>query len=316
MVMSMMIDFKRIFGGNRWASGLARRGWLVCLGWAVWVGVVMSAGAEEAGPVVVRHVVRHQPNFSIFEVWLDLADGRVQGRVVRGGPAPEQQTNWVTRLLPVDEVAAREGFDVAINGDFFDAEKTKDIEGKNTGYVRGKAAAPVGWAMTDGQLWHRYDHVVPCLAITTNGVPLVEPSSEALANPAVAQLVCGRQMIVSNGLAVHFTSAFATNRHPRTAVGLDRSGHRLLLLVVDGRQPKLSVGMSLDELAEEMVRAGCDRALNLDGGGSSTLVYRNPGSHQLEVVNSPSDGRPRSVADVLGFAVRAPLPTWGAAVGD
>lgn len=315
--MSKMIHLNRIFARSRWAGWLARRGWWVWVGWAVFAGeAVAPVGAEEVSPVVVRQVVRQAPNFSIFEVWLDLADGRVQGRVVRGGPAPEHQTNWVTTLLPVGEVAAREGFDVAINGDFFDAEKTKDIEGKNTGYVRGKAAAPVGWAMTDGQLWHRDEHEVPCLAITTNGVPMIVPSGEALTNPAVAQLVCGRQIIVSNGVAVHFTSPFAQNRHPRTAVGLDRSGHRLLLLVVDGRQPKLSVGMSLDELAQEMVRVGCDRALNLDGGGSSTLVYRNPVSHQLEVVNSPSDGRPRSVADVLGFRVRAPLPAWGAGVAD
>jgi exopolysaccharide biosynthesis protein len=278
--------------------------------WVMLAWLAPLAAPGESSPIEIRHLVRQQPNFSIFEVWINLADARVQGRVVRGGPAPEQQTNWVTTLLPVGEVAEREGFDLAINGDFFEAEQTRDIEGKNTGYVRGKAAAPVGFAMTDGRLWHRYNHVVPCLAITTNGQPLIVSSTEALSNPAVNELVSGGQIIVSNGLPVHYPTPFAVHRHPRTAVGLDRAGNRLLLLVVDGRQPQLSVGMSLDELAGEMIRAGCDRALNLDGGGSSTLVYRDPADQRLKVVNSPSDGHPRSVADVLGFVVRAPRPAW------
>jgi len=73
--------------------------------------------------------------------------------------------------------------------------------------------------------------------------------------------------------------------------------------VVDGRQPELSMGMSLAELSEELVRLGCASAINLDGGGSTTFVYRNPGSKKLEVLNSPSDTKERSVADVLGVTV-------------
>jgi exopolysaccharide biosynthesis protein len=82
----------------------------------------------------------------------------------------------------------------------------------------------------------------------------------------------------------------------------------LTLLVVDGRQPRLSVGMRLSELAAEMSRLGCDSALNLDGGGSTTLVYRNSRTHKIQVVNSPSDSRERAVADILGVTVKALLP--------
>jgi exopolysaccharide biosynthesis protein len=90
---------------------------------------------------------------------------------------------------------------------------------------------------------------------------------------------------------------------------LDRTGTKLTLLVVDGRQPKLSVGMTLRDLAKEMIRLGCYSALNLDGGGSSTMVYRDPATHFLKVVNAPSDTKERAVADVLGLTVRAPMPT-------
>ena len=64
---------------------------------------------------------------------------------------------------------------------------------------------------------------------------------------------------------------FATDRHPRTAIGLLADG-RALLMVVDGRQPSLSVGMSLEELAQLMLEFGAVDAINLDGGGSTTMV--------------------------------------------
>ena len=82
-------------------------------------------------------------------------------------------------------------------------------------------------------------------------------------------------------------------RHPRTALGWNAT--HLFLVVVDGRQPWLSVGMTLPELADLMKRLRCRDALNLDGGGSSTLWLNG------KVVNSPSDGRERAVANGLVF---------------
>jgi exopolysaccharide biosynthesis protein len=83
---------------------------------------------------------------------------------------------------------------------------------------------------------------------------------------------------------------FATGRHPRTAVGVARGGRRLLLVVVDGRQKGYSDGMTLRELAEVMRAFGARDAINLDGGGSTTLVYADPDSSgKLRVANRPSD---------------------------
>ncbi|MEW6754321.1 MAG: phosphodiester glycosidase family protein [Candidatus Latescibacterota bacterium] len=85
---------------------------------------------------------------------------------------------------------------------------------------------------------------------------------------------------------------FAMGRHPRTAVGHSERGEVVFLVTVDGRQPGYSVGMSLEELAEFMrgslgelavTRLGAHQALNLDGGGSTTMVVRQ------QVVNRPSD---------------------------
>ena len=76
------------------------------------------------------------------------------------------------------------------------------------------------------------------------------------------------------------TSSFYIKRHPRTAVGVLSDG-TWILLVVDGRQ-KISEGFTLLELAQYMQKLGCQHALNLDGGGSSTLVING------KVMNSPS----------------------------
>jgi len=88
-----------------------------------------------------------------------------------------------------------------------------------------------------------------------------------------------------------FPSDITNGRAPRTAVGLTKDGH-VLLLVVDGRQQS-SIGMTLLELALYMQEWGAVDAMNLDGGGSSEMFVNG------KIVNKPSDGRERSVGDAL-----------------
>jgi exopolysaccharide biosynthesis protein len=74
-------------------------------------------------------------------------------------------------------------------------------------------------------------------------------------------------------------------------------------VTVDGRQPEYSVGMSLRELASAMRALGATDALNLDGGGSTTFVVRDPAAGVLRVANRPSDKEgERPVADALVMA--------------
>ena len=90
-----------------------------------------------------------------------------------------------------------------------------------------------------------------------------------------------------------YAPSFLTDRAPRTAIGWQADG-TILLVVVDGRQPQWSVGMTLAELAELMRDLGCQEALNLDGGGSTTMVVRD------RVVNRPSDATgERPVSDAI-----------------
>ncbi len=85
--------------------------------------------------------------------------------------------------------------------------------------------------------------------------------------------------------------------HPRTAIGIDRATNQLLMLVVDGRQ-SFSRGYTMVELANRMIDLGADEALNLDGGGSSTMVAKKK-TGKVSVVNHPSDGQQRYVPNGL-----------------
>jgi exopolysaccharide biosynthesis protein len=113
--------------------------------------------------------------------------------------------------------------------------------------------------------------------------------------------ISGDRMLVENGAP---TSGLDDGTvAPRTAIGLDGSGQKLIIVVVDGRQPLYSQGATLAELAEIMMYYGADTAMNLDGGGSSTLVVQ--GSLGPRVLNSPIDnnipGRERAVGNHLGI---------------
>jgi hypothetical protein len=110
----------------------------------------------------------------------------------------------------------------------------------------------------------------------------------------VATAVTGNTFILRDGVRV---SRDDVDLHPRTAIGIDRDTGQLLLLVVDGRQ-EMSRGSTMKELAKLFERLGAEDALNLDGGGSSTMVLRQADG-SLAVVNSPSDGHPRPVANGL-----------------
>jgi exopolysaccharide biosynthesis protein len=91
--------------------------------------------------------------------------------------------------------------------------------------------------------------------------------------------------------------------HPRTALGFNDSGAWLLLVVVDGRQPGFSEGVTLYELAKILQSQKCSQSINLDGGGSSIMLVQEPGK-DVRTVNSPSGKTPRPVPVMLGVRKR------------
>ena len=107
-------------------------------------------------------------------------------------------------------------------------------------------------------------------------------------------------VLVENGEVADFPSAFdvistrSTRREPRTAIGMIAPKH-YVILVVDGRQPGYSEGVSLQTLQQIFVDLGVQTAINLDGGGSTELWF------QGQILNQPAGGKERSVSDCIWF---------------
>ncbi|MCH5211319.1 MAG: S-layer homology domain-containing protein [Oscillospiraceae bacterium] len=101
--------------------------------------------------------------------------------------------------------------------------------------------------------------------------------------------------LISNGTV---NSDFEAGAAPRTAVGIKADGN-IIFYTLDGRQSGHSYGAQLKTLAKRMAELGCVEAINLDGGGSTVISALFPGNDQSMVVNSPSDGYLRNVANFI-----------------
>jgi exopolysaccharide biosynthesis protein len=132
--------------------------------------------------------------------------------------------------------------------------------------------------------------------------------------PSVLDTVGGTPLLVENGAVVaKKCKESICKKHPRTAIGVTPSG-RILMVVIDGRR-KDSQGVTLVKLANVMRGLGASFALNLDGGGSSTMVVKGK-KGGLQVVNEPSDGNQRKVSSAVlvikgrdpGEVIGAPIP--------
>jgi exopolysaccharide biosynthesis protein len=235
----------------------------------------------------------------MFVAEIDLTNPSVQIKVSPAGPDPDGSGPWQTSLMRPTQIAGRDGFDLVVNGDFFRARGLKDAEGTNSPYAAAIWSSVTGPAVTDGNVWATSQRPRPCLVVNKEGKVAIEMLGRPKADDW--QVVAGNTMLVENGVAVpHDNKA----RHPRTVVGLNAAGTKLIILVVDGRRPGVAIGMNYDELAAELIRLGCDRALNLDGGGSSVMAVRDPGKGEFHILNAPTDGRERAVANALGISVQ------------
>jgi exopolysaccharide biosynthesis protein len=126
----------------------------------------------------------------------------------------------------------------------------------------------------------------------------IEPADHTDWMRAYSMLGGGPQLVKDGKVNItnvqeNITAAFVNDGHPRTAIAKLTSG-KLLLITVDGRQPGESIGMSLPALANLLLELGAVEAMNLDGGGSTTMVIHD------KIVNKPSDQTgERPVSDAI-----------------
>lgn len=116
-------------------------------------------------------------------------------------------------------------------------------------------------------------------------------------------------LLVQNGkvdMTIDPNSSKATKRTARTAVATDKTGQQVYLVTADSGLKGKSTGMTLKEFAQYLVSIGAYNALNLDGGGSTTMVTRKPGNVYPTLANRPSEATDRSVSAILEAVSTAP----------
>lgn len=186
-------------------------------------------------------------------------------------------------------IAADNNAVFAINGDYYGFRDT-GIEIRN-GVVYRDEGAREGLAFSRDGSVQVYDETA------TDANTLV---SEGVWNtlsfgPAIVQNGAVVDGIDSVEVDTNFGNHSIQGEQPRTAVGVIDDNH-LVFVVVDGRSPGYSAGVTLPGLAEIMIGLGAQTAYNLDGGGSSTMYFNG------SVINQPSNGGERGTSDILYIA--------------
>jgi hypothetical protein len=188
------------------------------------------------------------------------------------------------------------GVQIAINGDGFSpwwSHSPADYYPHE-----GDRVQPRGKTASRGNVYWTSTATEPTLYISShNRMSYDEPGKPFNA-------ISGKDLLVMGGHAI--PDLDNSTAQPRTAIGYSNGGRFFYLVVVDGRQPFYSEGITLNELADLMITVGARYAMNLDGGGSSTMVVADKDG-RVRILNSPIDnlipGRERPVADHLGIYV-------------
>lgn len=126
----------------------------------------------------------------------------------------------------------------------------------------------------------------------TSYVPPAERKEVAHVHPGFA-------IIATNGIAI--AGSDLKSLHPRTAFGVSGGGRYLYLLAVDGRQPGYSLGANMKDLCDIMLEAGASDVMNMDGGGSTSLVVYDKTAKAPRMLNRHHGGAMRTVA--LNFGI-------------
>ena len=197
---------------------------------------------------------------------------------------------------------------VAVNGSFFYEQTSFSIF---YFYPRvGDGVNIVGRAMSDGQVYGDHDPSTWTLWFLP-GRARVSVQTEAGAPPADAFAAVSGYPLLREGRVAEIAKRSKRQRHPRVAAGVSADGRTLYIASVDGRQPFYSDGATIPEVAQVLRSEGAFDAVVLDGGGSSSMVWRDP-SGTIEQLNRPVHGRmpsgyERPVANHIGFSGLRPV---------
>lgn len=273
--------------------------------WLLLLGAIVSA--RQAAPGAPRQIADGVLLYRLGDETLLDPPGPIAVQALRLDPARIKLTIVQAEGKParetVDTLARRHrGVVAAINAGFFSMESGAPVaflkvDGKVvSGTTRSRGA--VGFLERGGRTSLLFDRV----SVNRSGgrvtiKPLLGSSPRDWSRARHA--ISGAGLLRLDGRELdewtdeRISAGFDTARHPRTMIGTDEQG-AIWLVTVDGRNPSSSLGMSFRELQRLATRLGLRSALNLDGGGSTTMWVEG------QVINRPSDPLgPRPVGDAI-----------------
>ncbi len=179
-----------------------------------------------------------------------------------------------------DELAAKTGALAAINGTFFNMAQGGSVcYLKVDDSVRNYSQPNLRSYIHNG-----------AISIDTMGKLYIisRPDSGWTSMNYFKDVMSSGPLLIKDGEKCAFEKdKFNENRHPRTGIGINKKGH-IIMVTLDGRNKRAS-GMSIPEFASLMKYLGCNDALNLDGGGSTTMYIQSQNANGI--VNYPSDNK-------------------------
>ena len=194
-------------------------------------------------------------------------------------------------LIGTSSFAEEHGALAAINGSFFDMDKGGNVSyfEINDSVINSTRAPGFKWAVNDSIL----NAALILYKDNTLAIEAAMPESFYEESDNEAFVMVSGPLMIKNSLPQELPDMnFTHMRHPRTCIGI--TGESIIFITIDGRSEQ-AAGMNLLELQEFLLSLGCLEAINLDGGGSTTMWIKDQG-----IVNKPSDRTgERPVANAL-----------------
>lgn len=248
--------------------------------------------------VVYQRIIKTQPRPLIIHlIRVDLTQEGINVLVTPGNP----DTSLPLSARTTSQFLSEYNVQIAINGDGFEPWYARSL--LNYYPHSGDPVDVLGQAVSNGVKYSETTDAEPTLFFSKTKNARINQLAGKTFNA-----ISGNELLLLQGKALQ---GLDTSIQPRTAAGLDKRRRELILVVIDGRQPGYSEGVTLVELAQIMLELGAHEAINLDGGGSSTLVVENTFGNP-SVLNSPINhsipGLERPVANHLGIYAQ-PLTT-------
>jgi Phosphodiester glycosidase len=234
----------------------------------------------------------------IHTVKIDLTAPGVKALVT---PADRTKDDKETNARTPSEFLNQFQLQIAVNANFF--YPFHEYTPWDYYPYSGDRTNSLGQVISNGDSYSPAEKTWPVVCISPNQRAQILASGKCPVG--TAQAVAGSAVIAAQGKLVDAPqdSADSDAAYSRTAVAVDREGKTLWLIAIDDKQWLYSEGMTLKELAEFALQQGADTVINLDGGGSTSLVIQTPTGTQA--LNSPVHTkipmRERPVANQLGF---------------